>query len=93
MVRLLFSFPQFEFRHSVTRHFGLRPKNRGAFFVAKRRHTVAESQGSALAENENELKIEREWRQQLETAAVNEKEAAARLREEVAFLQKVAGVS
>jgi hypothetical protein len=57
------------------------------------RNTVSEFQGSALAENENELRIEREWRQQLETAAVNEKEAAARLREEVAFLQKVAGVS
>jgi hypothetical protein len=41
---------------------------------------------------ESELKIEREWRQQLEATAQKDKEDISRFKEEIIFLEKIAGV-
>jgi hypothetical protein len=39
------------------------------------------------------LKIEREWRDQLEVSSRQDKETLANLQQEVTYLEKVAGVS
>jgi hypothetical protein len=45
-----------------------------------------------LSDLESELKIEREWRQQLEATAQKDKEDISRFKEEIIFLEKIAGV-
>ena len=49
-------------------------------------------QTSRVNDLDAELKIEREWRQQLEMSSRKDKEIIASLKQEVVFLDKVAGV-
>ena len=46
-----------------------------------------------ISELETELKIEREWREQLEAGSMQDKETISRLKQEMVYLEKVAGVS
>ena len=54
---------------------------------------ILPQQNDKILDVESELKIEREWRQQLEAASHQDKETIFKMKEEMVYLLKVASVS
>ena len=73
--------------------FDLEIKSHFAIWQFLKVNWILPQQTDKILDLESELKIEREWRQQLEAASHQEKETIYKMKEEMVYLLKVASVS